>query len=141
MERDERHETILGIIREQTISSQEQLRDELAEHGVAVTQATLSRDLKELRIAKVEFGDEGYYYALLDRTQESAIESIEKSGNLLLLRVGRGLGPAIAHSVEELQLTGVLGAVADQDKVLVVLGEDSSSERIKREIWQKARIC
>ena len=134
VEKARRHQAIIDLIRRDVISSQTDLRESLAELGVEVTQATLSRDLRELGIIK-QVGPRGVYkYAVSDRGASTPVVSCRASGNLLVLRTDVGLAPRVAYQVDALQLPEVLGTVAGEDTLLVVIDEEASRERVTRSI-------
>lgn len=132
-----RHQLILSIITEQVIETQDELVAALRAHGLQVTQATVSRDIKELRLAKVATVDGRYRYALptaspqgaqdaLQRAQRAFDEyviNIDYSGNLLMIKTLPGSAMIVAASIDALGLEGVLGTVAGDDSVLVVTRE------------------
>jgi len=136
MEKQERHTAIQKLIRIGALHNQEELRGRLAEMGFEVTQATLSRDLKELRIVKVRHGESGYRYAELEPPAHSPIRRLESSGNLLVLHTEAGMAPVVAYRIDDKPPSGVLGTVAGEDTLIVVLAEDASKERIKKIIWE-----
>lgn len=130
-----RHQLILSIIAEQAIETQEELVTALCAHGLQVTQATVSRDIKELRLAKVATADGRYRYAQPATAQgEGAYEaeqraqrafdeyvlSIDHAANLLIVKTLPGSAMVVAASIDALGLDGVLGTVAGDDSVLVV---------------------
>lgn len=140
-ERAERLKAVRRIIKEQRITSQEMLLNHLKDEGFSVTQATLSRDLKLLKVGKISEGSNGYYYTL--PTEEELRESetnyvmdlkrgfisIEFSRNLAILRTITGHADTVGIALDNLGLDDVLGTVAGDDTVLVVLREDTSAER------------
>lgn len=129
-----RHQAILDLIRREAIASQTDLREELLELGFDVTQATLSRDLRELGVVK-QMGPRGMYnYAMPGHSPSSPIVSCRVSGNLMVLRTDVGLAPRVAYQVDALQLAEVLGTVAGEDTLLVVIDEEAPRERIVRSI-------
>lgn len=139
-ERAERLKAVRTIIKSNRITSQEMLLNHLKNEGFSVTQATLSRDLKLLKVGKVSEGSSGYYYTL--PTEEELRESeynylmdlrrgfisIEFSGNLAIIRTITGHADTVGIALDNLGLEDVLGTVAGDDTVLVVLREDTSSE-------------
>lgn len=132
-----RHQLILSIISEQVIETQDELVSALRAHGLQVTQATVSRDIKELRLAKVATVDGRYRYAqpaaspqggqdALQRAQrafDDYVLSIDYAGNLLMIKTLPGSAMIVAASIDALGLEGVLGTVAGDDSVLVVTRE------------------
>ncbi len=117
------------------ISSQQQLLEQLRESGFEVTQATLSRDLKYLNVGKIADGEKGYQYILsddydsaADRNEDAAVPAdaflgIEFSGNLGIIRTLPAFAPSIALTVDRLNIYGIMGTIAGDDNILVVLRE------------------
>lgn len=134
VEKARRHQAILDLIRREVIASQTDLRDELSKLGFEVTQATLSRDLRELGVVK-QAGPRGLYkYAVPERAGASPVVSCRVSGNIVVLRTDVGLAPRVAYQVDALQLSEVLGTVAGEDTLLVVIDEEAPRERVIRAI-------
>ncbi len=124
MEKVRRHEAILGLIRREVILSQEALRQELHLQGFDVTQATLSRDLRELGVSKKKDRHGVYKYSVLEPSRPAPYLSYQASGYLLVLKTETGLAPRVAYQVDGLGYREVLGTVAGEDTLLVVLAED-----------------
>ena len=134
-ERAERLKTVRRIIRDHRINSQEMLLHHLKSEGFSVTQATLSRDLKLLKVGKISEGSEGYYYTL--PTEEELRESqhnyaadlrrgfisLDFSANLALVRTLTGHADTVGIALDNLGMEHVMGTVAGDDTVLVVLRE------------------
>lgn len=141
-ERAERLKAVRGIIRSHRITSQEMLLNHLKEEGFSVTQATLSRDLKLLKVGKISEGSNGYYYTL--PTEEELREnesnyvldlrrgfiSIEFSGNLAILRTITGHADTVGIALDNLGIEQILGTVAGDDTVLIVLREGSTRDSV-----------
>ena len=136
-----RHQRIIDIVTSHPVRSQTELADLLGDHGVRVTQATLSRDLVELDAVKVRSADGALVYAVPaeggDRTPVPAGESgaaearlarllselmvsADASANLALLRTPPGAAQFLASAFDKAAVTGVLGTVAGDDTVLVI---------------------
>jgi len=135
--KDARHEVILRIVRDQNVSSQAQLKRELEGHGYEVNQATLSRDLKELKITKV-INPNGGGYRYQHRLNSSsgvdqAVSSISR--NMIVWRTRTGLAPALAYEIDRIQLPTVLGTIAGEDTVLTIIAEDANTEEVEQLIW------
>ncbi|QUH26635.1 arginine repressor [Serpentinicella alkaliphila] len=138
-----RHSKILEIIDRYEIETQEELSDRLKESGVNVTQATVSRDIKELRLIKVLTKTGKYKYATLDsqnftlsdrmvRVFKDVIISIDYAGNILALKTIPGGGQAAALAIDALNLSDVLGTVAGDDTIFVLIKDVSKMEEIKQ---------
>jgi transcriptional regulator of arginine metabolism len=138
MDKRERQQAILQLIESDRVSSQERLRMKLAKLGFDVTQATLSRDLRELHVIKTATGEGSYRYAVMDRWMGLPIRQCEVSGNLLVVRTDAGMAPAVAYKIDELKIAGVLGTVAGEDTLLVVVGEGYDARGVRRELWNRA---
>ncbi|MBA2565729.1 MAG: arginine repressor [Gemmatimonadetes bacterium] len=132
MRKRERQQAILELIRRERITSQERLRARLEGRGVRVTQATLSRDLRELGLVKLPGasgggryasagGDEGAASPPLERLLPDLFASAGASGNLVLVRTVAGSAQPVAAALDRAAWPEVLGTVAGDDTVLVVL--------------------
>ena len=127
---------MLDLVDRTNISSQENLRKRLGKLGFEVTQATLSRDLKELNVVKTTGEDGEYKYAIMDDMPGFQITSCDISGNLLVLHTDPGMAPAVAYRVDALRLAGIVGTVAGEDTLLVVVGEGHDARRVRKDLWQ-----
>jgi transcriptional regulator of arginine metabolism len=136
-----RHAAILRVARREAIESQEQLRALLAREGVRVTQATLSRDLREIGLTKVVGpADRPRYVAppagrpplrtSLAEVVRALLVSVEGVGALLVLRTTAGGAAAVAAALDAEGWPDVLGAVATSETALVV----TRSERARRAV-------
>ncbi len=130
--RTARHARIVELIRDNAVRSQTELADLLAADGVQVTQATLSRDLEELRAVKVS----GSYLipedgqpplrtanqapARLLRLLRELLTSVDASGNMAVLRTPPGAAHYLASALDRSGLTDVVGTIAGDDTILVV---------------------
>lgn len=122
---------ITAIIRNQIISSQEELIAILKSKGFTLTQATLSRDLKELQVVKVHT-PHGYKYSINTsgsitqaanmRSSQNIALSIDVSGNLAVVKTIPGFAAAVAATIDSAESTDmILGCVAGDDTILVIL--------------------
>lgn len=135
-----RHALIRRVVASRPVHSQAELLDALAEEGVSITQATLSRDLEELRAHKVRTADGTLQYALptegttapassvgaeqlaarLARLCAELLVRADASGNIVVLRTPPGAAQFLASAIDESVLPHVLGTIAGDDTVLVV---------------------
>ena len=146
-----RHQRIIDIVTAHPVRSQTELADLLGDHGVRVTQATLSRDLVELDAVKVRNTDGALVYAVPaeggDRTphavQDSTaaearlarllgelLVSAEGSANLALLRTPPGAAQFLASAIDRVRPSDVLGTVAGDDTVLVISRDAGGGEAV-----------
>lgn len=139
-ERTHRLRKIKELIRENRIESQEALLERLQEENYKLTQATLSRDLKFLKVGKISDGWSGYYYALPEDESSSESEkgliqdvrrgvvSLEFSGNIGVIKTRQGHADSVAFAMDKLNLPEVLGSVAGDDTIFIVLREGVTKE-------------
>ena len=127
-----RHNRILELVSEAPISNQDELRRRLEKAGIEVTQATLSRDIRELGLVKG--GADGAYQApgratspngktaeaLLQRAIAEYLLRVDRVQQLVLLRTGLGRAQALCVSIDDAHLPEVVGTVAGEDTVLIV---------------------
>ncbi len=146
MQKTERMEAVKRIISGNRIRSQEQLLTELYKEGFDVTQATLSRDLKYLKVAKVPDGAEGYLYSVpgykktinSDIVSSVYIEDLKRgfisiafSGNICMLKTLVGHANSVAAAVDNLSIPGILGTVAGDDTIFMLLSETADKNEIE----------
>ena len=140
-ERQSRLKAVRKLIKTQKIKSQETLLKYLENEGFAVTQATLSRDLKVLKVGKISDGEGGYIYSLSEDEERQEAErsyingflqgyiSIDWSGNIVVIKTYSGHTDPVALAVDSLGLHEVLGTIAGRDNnVAVFLREGVTGE-------------
>lgn len=127
-----RHRKIMEIINNRRVATQEELCDALRSSGFDVTQATVSRDIKELHLVKIPDGD-GYRYALPDaaavnRDQErlhrilkDAVIHMDYSENIIVIKTFPGGAMSVASVIDSSELEGILGTVAGDDTIFIVV--------------------
>ncbi|MDH7483883.1 MAG: ArgR family transcriptional regulator [Spirochaetales bacterium] len=149
-ERAERLKAIKAIIKEHRVDSQEKLLQILAEHGYTVTQATLSRDLKYLKVGKLSDGHSGYYYSLPSEEERRETErhfiqdflrgyvSVDWNHNLVVVRTFSGHSDAVALAIDNMGFEEVLGTISGRDNVVfVALKEGMTGEDFVKAIKQR----
>jgi transcriptional regulator of arginine metabolism len=140
----ERHDTILEIIDSRAVSSQEDLRKLLLQRGWDVTQATLSRDLRELRLARVPT-PEGARYAVTDGSIEesrAALDTllpqlflrVDGVSEMLVLRTVPGGAQPIAAALDGEGWSDILGTVGGDDTILIICRSVAARERVQRRL-------
>jgi transcriptional regulator of arginine metabolism len=144
----QRHAAILRIVRGETIGSQEQLREQLKAEGFAVTQATLSRDIRELGLAKIAAPDGGSRYAAsadggagggvrpqLEQLLPTMLVSADGVGPLLVLKTTTGGAQALGLALDGAGWSEVIGTIAGDDAILVI----ARSERARRAVYVRLK--
>jgi transcriptional regulator of arginine metabolism len=141
---------ILELVRERRIPSQEVLRERLAERGIEVAQATLSRDIRELGLVKVPDEDGGSLYTLpagvtdptptLARLLPSLYLGADGVGNLLVVKTLVGGAQPIAVGIDWEEWPQVVGTIAGDDTVLVILRDASYREAVVRRLEELAGV-
>ena len=134
--KEQRQQAILDLVAKASISSQDGLRQSLDEIGFEVTQATLSRDLRELNVVKTATEAGEYKYAALDDWAGLHITGCEVSANLLVVHTEAGMAAAVAYRIDSLGLPGVLGTVAGEDTLLVVVAEGHDARKLRKDLWK-----
>lgn len=144
----ERQSAILRLVREQRIANQDALRRALAQAGIEVAQATLSRDIHELGLAKQVDPAGGAFYIVpaegpvrpdLAGTLKTWVVSFEGVGPLLVVRTATGGAGAVAVGLDQAGWPELIGAVAGADVVLVVTRGDAARRQVERKIEQARR--
>lgn len=140
---------IKKIIRENMVSSQEQLLKMLLENNISVTQATLSRDLKMLNVSKISNEKEGYHYHLPSEKEEKEAEkylvedisrgflSIDFSDNIAILKTLPAHANTVAIALDKLEDLPIIGTIAGDDAIMIVLREGANQETIKKALRKR----
>ena len=145
-----RHEMILDIIENQTIETQEDIAVALKARNVFVTQATISRDIKELRLVKTMSAKGSYKYATVDKAEsgitdrfgrifsESAL-SIDSAGNLLVIKTISGAANAACEALDAMKWPGIMGTIAGDNTLLVIARSTDDVDDIIRRFKSMVR--
>lgn len=142
----QRHAAILKIVRSGRVASQEQLRELLSAEGFDVTQATLSRDIRELGLAKVAAPDGGSHYVpppeagpsirpQLEQLLPAMLTSVDGVGPLLVLKTPAGGAQALALAIDGAGWEEIIGTIAGDDAILVI----ARGERARRAIQARLK--
>ncbi|MGN0794733.1 MAG: arginine repressor [Aristaeellaceae bacterium] len=127
-----RQVAILDLIEKREIETQEELADALRQRGIKVTQATVSRDIKELRLLKVLTPMGTYKYATADKAENGLSErfirmlaesllSVASSGNLIVVKTLNGSANVAAEALDSLHWPEILGTIAGDNTILLVI--------------------
>lgn len=145
-EKNERQGAIREIVAARAIASQEELRRQLAKRGWDVTQSTLSRDLRELRLARIPDGkggvryafpegnDEGEETAELERMLPALLVGAEGVGVLVVVRTRRSGAQPVAEALDMLEWPDVAGTIAGDDTVLVICRSTAGQGRVVKRL-------
>lgn len=136
-----RHKKILEIIENKEIETQEELSKELKKQGLNVTQATVSRDIKELRLIKTLTKDRKYKYSTLNgkdnilsdrlvKIFKNSIVSIDYAGNILVMKTLTGSAQAAAAAIDAVELEEIVGTIAGDDTIFLAIRNINKMEEI-----------
>ncbi|MDP9727961.1 arginine repressor [Alicyclobacillus tolerans] len=139
--KDKRHMRIRELVSQYEIETQEELVKALEESGFPVTQATISRDIKELQLIKVVGSNGRYKYAIpvaasgfslstLRRKLAEVLISHARANNLLVIKLMPGNAHAIGAMMDGMTQHGLLGTIAGDDTILVVCQDDESAIKL-----------
>jgi len=133
--KEERQHRIIEIIQHQRISRQEDLLELLLKHGFSLTQATLSRDLKELKVGKIPDSEYGSIYFISSNENNSTelhgVTSIEFVRNNVLIKCLRGYAGSVAASIDDHEMPEIAGTIAGNDTILVILKDNISFDQFR----------
>lgn len=143
--KNDRMETLKMLISSKELCSQEEVLQALQEEGFKLTQATLSRDMKQLKVAKAASMNGKYVYVLPNETMykripnpKSASEmlkipgylSINFSGNLGIMKTRPGYASLIAYNIDNSNIAGIMGTIAGDDTIFIAIKEGSAREDV-----------
>jgi len=136
-----RHAMILEIIDKMDIETQEELAEELKRRGIDVTQATVSRDIKELRLIKVLSSNGVYKYATIDKAEtgvtdrlirmfSESVLSMDYANNLIVIKTISGSANAAAETIDALKWDEIVGTLAGDNTIFVVVRSADMVEKV-----------
>lgn len=141
-----RQEKILEIIASKDVETQSQLIDELSARGVKSTQATLSRDIKELRLVKELTGDGNYRYVAASRDEftdfdlrlkkifRECVTTYATAQNLIVIKTLPGLAPAACAALDSMDIDGLVGTLAGDDTAFLAMRDVATADSFEKEI-------
>lgn len=126
-----RHSRIIEIIADNSIETQDELLTILKNEGYKATQATISRDIKDLRLVKTLDSDGKYRYISAEKNTSdsftgfsalllSALKSIDYAQNIVVIKTNSGMAQAICASLDELNYSSIVGTIAGEDTIFIV---------------------
>ena len=144
--KNDRQNKILAIIAREDIDTQEGLLDRLQPEGIRCTQATISRDIKQLHLIKEPIGRGRYRYAVsihrnslnvadkLRTIFRESITSIDYAQNIVVIKTMAGLASAAAAAIDSMKVTYMVGSLAGDDTALLVMRDNEAAEIFCEEI-------
>ena len=141
MTKTERQQKIIELISTYNISTQTELTNKLVDMGYDVTQATISRDLQEMRIMKVTLPDGTYKYAasndsgikINDKLQnvfEQCLVSVDYANNLVVLKTISGAAQAVGYALDSFTWEEIVGSIAGDDTIMIVVRNEKSAKQL-----------
>ena len=138
-----RQALIREIVERQNVQTQEELAEALRAHGMVVTQATVSRDIKEMHLLKVLAEDGGYRYATSDRESQStsdrlirmlsdSVLDMSSANNLIVIHTLPGSAHIAAEAIDSLKWLEVLGTIAGDNTILVIVRSNDEVDSVIR---------
>ncbi len=136
-----RQTMILSLISQYVIETQEELAHLLEQNGIKVTQATVSRDIKDLRLIKILSSDGIYRYAVSDKPEQGlnerfvrmfvdSVTSVTYANNIIVIRTLSGSANVAAEAIDSMQIPEVLGTMAGDNTVLVIVRTNEETPAI-----------
>lgn len=149
--KSERQARILEIISKYEVQTQEEITERLQSEGFKVTQATVSRDLRDLKLTKSMSSSGKYRYTeakahdhvgmvKLNKAMLESIVDVKYSLNNVVINTLPGLANAVASSVDALALDSILGCVAGDDTIIIVTSDEESSAEISEKLKEMMRV-
>ncbi len=142
--KNKRLETIVDLVNRLQIETQEELIDHLREAGYKVTQATVSRDIRELKLLKVMTSQGHYKYiqpknyvsskGSFNRALTESIVNVDWVLNQVVLKTYPGMAQAIATAIDAIEMPDILGCVGGDDTIIVITRSEAAAEKIGENI-------
>ena len=146
----QRHAAIIRIVRRERVHNQEKLRELLHAEGIAVTQATLSRDLHNLGLSKVTDPAGGSFYAVpsahlapfppVEQLVSTLLLSIDGVGPFAVVKTPPGSAEALGGSLDHASWDDVLGTIAGDDTLLIITRSEAARARVAKRLGKLAGI-
>ena len=147
--KQKRQRAILELIEKEEISTQEELTEKLRKLGSKVTQATVSRDIKELKLLKVHSDKKGNKYShvsggiaknssgtssKLFTIITEAVTSVDYANNIVIVRTLQGMAQGVAFAIDNLHQEGIMGSIAGDDTIMVVTKTEEIAAKLVNSI-------
>ncbi len=141
-----RHSAILELINAHNIETQEELAQRLKDRGMVVTQATISRDIKELRLIKVLAENGRYKYATADKAElglrdkfrrifSQSVLSITYTGNLIVIKTLSGSASAATEAIDSFRWSEIAGTIAGNNTIFVAIKDSKAAPDLVKRLY------
>lgn len=141
----DRHEKIVELIAEHDLETQEELAEKLRRAGYDVTQATVSRDIRELKLSKVPVGDGRQKYVLLKdpsgamgdkyvRVLREGMNGIGMAQSLLVVKTVAGMAMAVAAALDAMHMKEIVGTIAGDDTIMLAVRSAEDAETVREKL-------
>lgn len=141
-----RHQKIIELVDNYEIETQEELADRLSEEGFQVTQATVSRDIRALKLSKVSCGNGRQKYvavkqedthlsAKYSRVLKDGFVSMDKAQNILVIKTVSGMAMAVAAAVDAMEMEEIVGSIAGDDTIMAAIRTTEDVESVMKKIY------
>lgn len=142
-----RHAKIVELIEKYDLETQEELAEKLRQEGYDVTQATVSRDIRDLKLSKVSIGGSRQKYVLLKeahgemsdkyvRVLQEGMSSMGMAQSLLVVKTVPGMAMAVAAALDAMHLKEIVGTIAGDDTIMLAVRSAEEAEIVRRKIAQ-----
>ncbi len=142
-----RHEKIVELIEAEEIETQEELAERLKEAGFAVTQATVSRDIRQLHLFKVPVANGRQKYTILRqddgrlwdkyvRVLKDGFVSMDMAQNILVIKTVSGMAMAVAAAVDAMRFAEIVGSIAGDDTIMMAVRSVEDTRIVMDKIWE-----
>ena len=141
-----RQAEILRIITERNVETQEEMLENLRKCGIRATQATISRDIKDLRLVKELSGSGSYRYTMSERKVPSAFDarlrnifkegvvSVDVAQNIVVVRTMPGLASAACSALDSMDIDGMVGSLAGDDTGILIMRDNTLAQQFSGEV-------
>lgn len=145
--KSQRQQIIMKLVSEENIDTQESLQAALAERGFKVTQATVSRDIKELSLIKTVAPDGSYRYSIPSLKKSGmqgernpvlgfisdSVLAIDYAGNTVVVKCHVGMAQAVCAKLDSTEIENVVGTLAGDDTIFILMRTESDAQRLLKE--------
>lgn len=147
--KEKRQEAILELVKKYEIETQEELVEKLNKSGFAVTQATISRDIRELKLTKIQRGAKQVYAALTENRYSNSNKyidilkhsfvSMDMAQNILVIKTASGTAMALATALDSLRWDEIVGTIAGDDTVMCAIRTVDDTKKLMKRLEEIIR--